>query len=328
MAFSQDHLRLTERHMQKPVVSIIICTHNRADTLRATLLAMGRVRIPDDLAAELLVVDNASSDHTPEIVSQACLPNLRVRYLREERRGQSIAKNRALREAQGEILLFTDDDVRPSEDWIEAMCRPIKDHTAPAVAGRVDIPVHLQREWLTPRLQLCFVGPQGEAAVEGMPGANMAISREVLTQVPGYDPELGGGALGFGEETLFNNQLKAAGFRWIHGGERTVVEHHFDESRLRHDALLASARNRGRSHGYLEYHWKHSTIRFPRLRLVKAYVALFLTRARLSFPSAEMEGMTDQEFAAWRRVGFLEQYLAECRRTRRYDRHGLVRRSE
>jgi glycosyltransferase involved in cell wall biosynthesis len=49
------------------VVSIIICTRNRADSLRETLASIGRCDVPADLPAELLVIDNGSTDHAREV---------------------------------------------------------------------------------------------------------------------------------------------------------------------------------------------------------------------------------------------------------------------
>src|SRR5687768_15493346 len=118
-------------------VSIVICTRNRADSLRETLVSMGNCQVPSHLPSELLVVDNGSTDHTRQVAEQAALANMPVRYIHEPRRGQSHARNRGLIEAIGDIFLFTDDDVRVPETWIERMCRPIADNEADAVVGGV-----------------------------------------------------------------------------------------------------------------------------------------------------------------------------------------------
>ena len=127
-----------------PTVSIIICTWNNTASLRATIEAVGRVSVPADLPAELVVVDNASTDDTPRVIESARLTNMPVRRLLERERGKCRALNRALRETAGDILLFTDEDVRPPANWIEGMCRPISQGRADVVAGGVVFPAEYE----------------------------------------------------------------------------------------------------------------------------------------------------------------------------------------
>ena len=92
-------------------VSVIVCTYNRCGTLAATLESAAALRIPAGVSWELLVVDNNSTDGTREVVL-GFAGRLPVRYLYEPRQGKTLALNRALAEAQGDLLLFTDDDVQ------------------------------------------------------------------------------------------------------------------------------------------------------------------------------------------------------------------------
>src|SRR5581483_12381122 len=103
---------------EAPVVSIIICTRNRAQHLKATLESLNRVRVPSDLSAEVIVVDNGSSDETGAIVKDTKLRDFALRYSVEPRPGQSNARNRGLGIARGRAILFTDDDVRPPGEWL------------------------------------------------------------------------------------------------------------------------------------------------------------------------------------------------------------------
>src|SRR5438874_12210731 len=97
-------------------ISVIICTRNRASELRATLGAIGDVLIPDAWSLEILVVDNGSTDETRAVVAQAAGNNPSIRYLYDVRGGKSAALNYAVSVSSGEILLFTDDDIRPDPD--------------------------------------------------------------------------------------------------------------------------------------------------------------------------------------------------------------------
>jgi hypothetical protein len=127
------------------------------------------------------------------------------------------------------MILFTDDDVRPPEDWIDGMCEPILLGKAQAVAGGVRIAPKLHRPWMEALHRGWLASTEGidPAAPYTMFGANMGFSREVLSKVPAFDTELGPGALGFGDEMLFSWQLLEAGYQ-IHGALDVAVEHHFE----------------------------------------------------------------------------------------------------
>ena len=144
----------------------------------------------------MLVVDNGSLDRTRRVVRQAKFWGRAPRYLYEPRPGVSYARNAGLAAARGEVLLWTDDDVRPGRTWIEAMCRPILDGRADAVAGRVKLPDYLERPWLRPWHRVCLAVDAPTTGDFDLTGANMAFARRVLEKVPAFDLELGPGALG------------------------------------------------------------------------------------------------------------------------------------
>lgn len=158
-------------------VSIIIVTRDRAGDLKQTLQAMRQVAVTDGLEAELLVVDNGSSDETANVV-MSCEPgSIPVRYTCEPRAGQSIGRNRGLAETTGEMILFTDDDVRPPVDWLSGMCEPMAQGRADAVCGGVRLAPHLLRPWMTQlhRSWLASTEWLTPGAVQSMVGANMAF---------------------------------------------------------------------------------------------------------------------------------------------------------
>ena len=102
------------------MITVAICTYNRAASLRKTLASFAACQAPAEIAWELLVVDNASTDSTRDVVQEfeTALP---LRYFFEPKQGLSHARNRAVSEAAGsELILFTDDDVRVETGWIAA----------------------------------------------------------------------------------------------------------------------------------------------------------------------------------------------------------------
>ena len=302
--------------------SIIICTRDRAASLRRTLAALAGVQIPVGMAVELIVVDNGSTDETAAVVRDFKFEHP-LKYVLEPLAGVSRAKNRGLLEAKGEIIAFLDDDVVPAEDWLGRLCAPLMNGMADAVAGGVRIAPYLIAPWMSAFHRQWFATTEflNPRDPERLIGANMAISRAVLERVPGFDDELGPGSIrGTGEETLFSEQLKEAGFR-IGAAFDSVVDHHFSESRMRPEWWIKAARALGMVDAYLGYHWKHTDWPRPewkaftsRMRLARRrFTHLF--NQRIGPPEALL--MATRDYHAWR------QYLEERKRPRNYEKRGL-----
>jgi GT2 family glycosyltransferase len=310
--------------MGEPRTSIIICTCNRAEHLQQTMDAIRRAELPPDILAEVLVVDNASTDNTHAVVESGKATKMPVRYVFEPRRGKGHAYNTGMAEARGEVFIFTDDDVRPMPRWIEGMCRPILDGQADGVQGGVRIPLHLRRPWMKKlHLELLASTEFVEDEVSYLVGANMAFSRKVLERVPGFDPELGPGALGFLDESLFSMQLKVAGYRLVFAPD-AAVEHHFDAARLTSWSFRDRAYRDGQSRAYVAHHWEHETLQDARseARRLKLALARHYLRHPLALRSSAV--MDQGEFWLYVNLGFWRQMTIEQGRPRRYSKHGLA----
>jgi glycosyltransferase involved in cell wall biosynthesis len=312
-------------------ISILICTRNRVQSLHETLQAMRAIKVPVGHTAELLVINNASDDDTPNVLARwqdedVSTPYVR-RALHEAAAGLSHARNAGLSAARGEIIIFTDDDVRPPVDWIEGMSNPIVLGQADAVTGGVRLAPHLQRAWMTP-LQRSWLSstendePVGEPG--RMVGASMAFTRRVLDKVPGFDTALGAGALGFCEDILFSLQIKAAGFR-IADATGTVIEHHFDPDRLSRRALLNRAAAEGRSTAYFWYHWLHHSVPVPQIKalLFQTQLAAWRRKKSRAYLQEDHEGCDEREMILESKLACYQQYLQERKRPRLYEKRGL-----
>ena len=306
------------------MLSIILCTRDRAKDLQATLRSLDRVAIPNGLDCELLLVDNVSADDTPQVIAAAQMTNMRVRRFREPKAGKSRAGNLGLAEAQGDMIIFTDDDLRYPADWLEAMSRPLREGRFDAVTGSMRLAAHLERPWMGPMHRLWLAAPPEEATSKiNLVGANMALRREVLRRVPGFDPELGPGASGFGDDTLFGHQLLEAGYKI--GAVPLRTEHHFLPERLTRASFLNHAKKLGLSGAYTAHHWEHFQTRLPRLHLAKKIMQLALWRRTHPAEAAQAEGMHPSEMHHLRSLHLYGSLLVESRRPRNYERHGLVK---
>jgi len=307
----------------RKLISIIICTRDRAESLRETLRAIGEIRVPADLAVEVLVVDNDSRDRTRPVVRQTKIWGQTARYFYEPRFGQSCARNTAMAAAHGEVLLWTDDDVRPCCTWIEAMCRPILDGRADALGGRIVLPTYLQRPWLRPWHRVCLAVSEPATSDFELTGANMAFSGRVLGKVPGFDRELGPGAMGFCDDTLFSLQLRAAGFRIAVAGKDSTVEHHCGEHRLTRSSFVDVIMRQGCSRAYVDYHWKHRIVWLPTFRGARSLLGLAGLRT-VQRMLGDRNAVIGRREATWLwRWSYYRQMAIESQRPRRYERFGL-----
>jgi glucosyl-dolichyl phosphate glucuronosyltransferase len=206
-------------------VSVVVCTWNRASLLRQALEGMTRLAAPADAEWKLLVVNNRSTDDTDEVIASFA-GRLPIRRLWEERPGLSNARNRALAEATGDYVVWTDDDVLVDGDWLAAYCRAFRRWPeADLFGGPIEplfeggAPAWIER--VLDRIGPVF-GRQtlGKEPVRLTPdvlpggpyGGNMAMRRAALLRFP-FDPALGvrHGAYGIGEETQVMTRMLEAG---------------------------------------------------------------------------------------------------------------------
>jgi glycosyltransferase involved in cell wall biosynthesis len=230
--------------------TVAICSYNRAAMLALSVPAACEQRTAFDY--EVLVVDNNSSDGTGEVLARLQPRHPRLRCVVEPRQGLSHARNRALDEARGEIVAFTDDDGVARDGWLAGLVGGFCAPDVGCVAGRIvlDLPADAP-EWLTPALHPFLAafdrGPE-PADVEEAYGCNFAVRRSLARQLGGFAVDLGfkGGALLPGEDTDLTRRILLAGRR-IRYAPSAVVLHMFDRSRLCREWFLKRHRQQGRA---------------------------------------------------------------------------------
>jgi glycosyltransferase involved in cell wall biosynthesis len=228
-----------------PSCTVAICTLNRRDDLEIALESLrGQEAGPD---WDILVVDNGSEDATAEYVESVAegFPVPITRSLEPER-GLSIARNRALREARGEIIIFVDDDVRCRPGWLAAHRESYDDPLVVATGGRI-VPTFATKPppWLDPEDLSDIAGPVGrcehgeerqsmgpETSLGCFLGGNMGMRRAAAQDAGGFRTDLGWGKRWIpGEETELMKRLMTPGQRAWYLPEATL-EHRVDASRL------------------------------------------------------------------------------------------------
>ncbi len=210
--------------------SIIVCTYNRAESLRDTLRALHGQQMAASRHWEVIVVDNNSKDHTRSVVEKAQREWPLLRYEFEPAQGLSHARNHGIAAARGDVLLFTDDDVLPEPDWLDTTLRGLEKYRADACGGFVaPIWETPPPAWLTERFY-GFLAVRTDRtddypitqASQAPFGANMAMKRAVFDRVGLFDTNRGrkGNVLASGEDgEMFERILRCR----THGGlSRTI----------------------------------------------------------------------------------------------------------
>ena len=125
-----------------PLVSVVLATHDRADQLATCLTSLLGCSYPD---FEVVVVDNAPSDEsTREMVEARFAHDPRVRYVREDRAGASLARNIGAQAARGEHVAFTDDDTVVDPLWLNAIVAGFGDDPRVACVTGLTLPGGLE----------------------------------------------------------------------------------------------------------------------------------------------------------------------------------------
>lgn len=223
-------------------VSVCLCTWNRSSLLDQTLAGMRELTIPEGVEWEVVVVDNNSTDDTAEVLKrhEKQLPLVR---LFESTTGQTHARNCALAQVRGDLVLWTDDDVKVPKHWLEAAIEgAARFPDAAGFAGSIRpwFPVAPDPALLEafPALRDGFCGrnlgaePRLMAETEFAYGANMMF-RARASQGLLFNTAIGhkGNYPGGGDDVEYQRRLRARGgnMAWI---PEMSVEHYVDPSRM------------------------------------------------------------------------------------------------
>ncbi len=300
-------------------ITVAVPTYNRAALLRQTLAGITRQDFPSD-RFEILVIDNNSTDDTPGVVAAFAGSRPPPRHVREAAQGLDHARNRAVAEARGEIIVFADDDILVETGWLRQLTAPLltdRERKIGAVGGEV-LPVFPDglppwiAEWHAP---LAFRADAGPLPPEASPmGANLAIPGWVFERVGRFATALDrtGRSYFSGGDSEMLRRIRAAGLEvWFAPAAkvrhqmpasrttfRYATRHAFDSARSRVVDRVANLRLVGRpAAGYLASRFAGN--------LAKA--AGFTLLALLSGSILRTGDAKKALVRAWRSCGYLYQ---------------------
>jgi glycosyltransferase involved in cell wall biosynthesis len=193
-------------------LTVIICTRNRPDSVRETLHSILSCAYPKDLW-NAVVVDNATqADPAIAKTVEEIDSTVSVKVVHEPVPGLSNARNRGVREASGEIVVFADDDVAVDRNWLSRLAAPFAEGRVGATSGltlpgSLETPVERWTEGFGGRSRPFEIrrfdlsAPPADNPLfpftvgEFGAGRNMAFRRRSLERLGGFDPALGPGTI-------------------------------------------------------------------------------------------------------------------------------------
>jgi glycosyltransferase involved in cell wall biosynthesis len=262
--------------VREPEISVIIGTYNRCDVLRGALDSL-LGQDSGGIDYEVIVVDNNSTDDTHNMVESLRdkFGSSKLIYCFERTQGVSHARNRGIGMARGRLIAFTDDDIRPAQNWIASVREGFdKFPNADCIGGRVlpppktEFPVWLTTKHWTPLALLDLGDKPIDLDVRNGPGlvaANLAVRASVFADVGLFQPELQRVKNGIGsmEDHEFQLRLAAANKRLVYLPDLVVYAQVLKE-RLTKDYH----RRWHRGHGYFYAMMRASDFEASKMRLL------------------------------------------------------------
>ncbi|GAB5443129.1 MAG: hypothetical protein Fues2KO_34780 [Fuerstiella sp.] len=295
-----------------PKISVVVPSYNRSHYLPGALQTLTSQRTHGRFDYEVLIVDNASTDATPEVVRQfAANSEIPVRYLHEPKPGDAPPRNAGIRAATGQWLAFFDDDQFAENDWLLNLLTAAETHQTELVGG----PVHLD---LNPDI------------VAGLSTACRSTLREMKPYaddqpyephvIPGTGNMLVARSL-FDRIGLFVEDIKEGGSDWklvedarMQGvvpwyAARAVIRHRVEHNRMTSAYFRWDAENGGVSQADVDFR------RFGAAGVLVRSGARF-ARSALLWPgrvsariNPPQHGCSQANMVAWRTNGYIRRTL-------------------
>ena len=229
------------------MLSVIICTYNRAKYIGPLLESIAA----NDLAKEeyeVLLVDNNCTDNTREVCEAFTKkhPEVNFRYTVEPEQGLSAARNKGIKEAKGDIIVYIDDDALIDTWYLRTIIEYMSAHPEISAIGGPIIPSYEDTEepkWMTRYTKelLCgylyFGDEERPFPGERYPGGgNAAYRTAVFKKVGLFNTALGrkgNGLMGSEEKDIFD-KMKAQGMRFMYL-PKMILHHIIPQNKLERD---------------------------------------------------------------------------------------------
>jgi len=204
----------------RPFISVIIPAFNAAKIIHNTLSALKKQSYPKDLF-EIIVVDDGSRDNTAEVAQK-----MSAIVLTQSNQGAGVARNLGAKRAKGEIILFTDSDCEPQEDWIESMVDPFQNHEIVGAKGFYKTKQHeFSARFAQVEYEIKCNMLKKEHYIDFIDTYSAAYRRDIFLEAGGFDAVY---TTASGEDSELSYKLSIKGYKMVAVPDAFVYHLHPD----------------------------------------------------------------------------------------------------
>ncbi len=179
------------KHTSQPSISVVIAARNESQTIERILKDISRQTYDD---FNVIVVNDASTDKTSEIVRQYAAQDARFTLVRSGGEGKKAALTTGIQASKGEIIVTTDADCSLDRHWLQLISGYFQDRETMLVFGGVKISSSTFFSTIQAHEFLSLIGTAAATLSWGFPtmcnGANLAFRKQVFHEVGGYNDNL------------------------------------------------------------------------------------------------------------------------------------------
>ena len=210
-------------------VSVIVPAYNAEHTVGSCIEALLNQELPHD-NYEVIVVDDGSTDGTAKTIKK-----YPVKYFYQENSGPASARNAGVYKSENEIILFTDADCVPSNNWIREMVRPFKKKEIVAVKGAYktnqnEIVARFAQVEFLERFELL----KRYENIDMVDTYSAAFKKEIFLEAGGFDLSF---PVANNEDTEFSYKLSKQGYRMVFNPDAVVFHLDHPDSLKRYSKL-------------------------------------------------------------------------------------------
>ena len=209
----------------QPHISVCICTYRRPNLLKRLLEELRSQNTRDLFTFSVVVADNDDRPSAEQLVRDfGTTSPIEVIYCREPRRSISLARNRSIEMAKGELIATIDDDEYPAHDWLLNLFQALRRYEVAGVLGPVkpyfdqEPPIWLRRGkfYERPEHSTGFLLPWPKTRT-----SNVLFDRRIINGIsPVFRPEFGTG----GSDVDFFRRMMILGHKFVWCSEAIVFE--------------------------------------------------------------------------------------------------------
>lgn len=196
-----------------PIVSVIIPARNAANHIRHCLDALMQQTYPRE-CFEVFVVDNGSTDETPQIVQQYPVSLLS----NASKPSPYVARNEGMRHARGDVFVFLDSDCVPVAHWLESGIRALIEEHADLAGGRVSFLLSPERTASEMLDAISYINMKASIETRNACMTANLFVRRVVPETIGQFAE----HVRSGDDIAWTALATRSGFRLVYSGETEV----------------------------------------------------------------------------------------------------------